>query len=219
MSKKYIFAIFVLLAAADRLPSKTAAGEIRIRIYDYVAVTAPTLKSAEKEAARILGGAGIKVVWLDCEILREERPADHPCSALLMATDIHLRIITREMASRVNTNAGCVGYSLVSEGFDSIGAVFHHRAVELKRQLGIPLGAILGAAIAHEVGHLLLEDSRHANSGLMSAHWSDRTLLRIFRNQLGFSKNERWRLESQVVQRIAWDRRADDSGLAVAGGF
>lgn len=214
MWRKYIIALTIASCTATELAARKPAGEIRIRIYDYVPVDEQTLQNAQKEASRLLRPAGVQVVWLNCQILLEDRPANHPCSAPLTATDIHLRIYDRTMAGRVRTRAGCVGVSLVSEGFDTIGAVFYHRALELKGQLGISLASILAAVIAHEVGHLLLEETRHAKSGLMSAHWDYPALRRISHGQLGFAAADRERIAIQLAQRIASDQRIDSPNLS-----
>lgn len=213
MPNKYIIAMIIFFSVGNEPAVSKPAGEIRIRVYDYVSVEARTLKKAEKEAARLLRAAGVRVKWLDCEILREDPPQNHPCAAPLTATDIHLRIYDRAMASRTPVRAGCVGVSLVADGFDSIGAVFYHRAMELKRQLGVPLAPILGTVIAHEVGHLLLDSTNHAKSGLMSAHWGDETLLRISRNQLGFAAPEKEKIALHLARRMASERRIESPDL------
>jgi len=41
---------------------------------------------------------------------------------------------------------------------------------------GVDEATLLGRAVAHEIGHLLLGTSQHADAGLMRAHWSDREL-------------------------------------------
>jgi hypothetical protein len=49
---------------------------------------------------------------------------------------------------------------------------------------------LLGRAIAHEMGHLLLGSSRHTTSGLMRAFWSHEELRGLKPAHWGFSRRE-----------------------------
>ena len=53
----------------------------------------------------------------------------------------------------------------------SSAAIFYDRALSI-RQPGMFLAQILGRALAHEVVHLLLGTTAHADLGLMKAEWN-----------------------------------------------
>lgn len=44
--------------------------------------------------------------------------------------------------------------------------------LKIARGSGVDFATLLGRAIAHEIGHLLLGHSRHSRDGLMRAIWS-----------------------------------------------
>ena len=46
----------------------------------------------------------------------------------------------------------------------------------LASRTGVNAATLLGRAVAHEIGHLLLGTARHSAAGLMRARWSDREL-------------------------------------------
>jgi hypothetical protein len=46
----------------------------------------------------------------------------------------------------------------------------------IARRAGADAATVLGRAIAHEIGHLLLNSNAHPESGLMRAAWSQREL-------------------------------------------
>jgi len=46
----------------------------------------------------------------------------------------------------------------------------------IAEQTSTDVSILLGRAIAHEIGHLLLGSSRHAGAGLMRAFWSQEEL-------------------------------------------
>ena len=48
--------------AADSMPT------IRVRVLNFTKATPQTITSAEREAGRILGDAGLNVVWLNCPL-------------------------------------------------------------------------------------------------------------------------------------------------------
>jgi hypothetical protein len=63
-------------------------------------------------------------------------------------------------------------------------------------QSGTDFGILLGRAIAHETGHLLLGTSRHTPSGLMRAVWSQK--------EIRANRGEDWELsdsDAAVVRR------------------
>jgi hypothetical protein len=56
------------------------------------------------------------------------------------------------------------------------------------RALGLPM--ILGCAIAHELGHLLLGPNRHSNEGVMLPEWSSRQFRLARMRELSFTQEE-----------------------------
>lgn len=78
--------------------------------------------------------------------------------------------------------------------------VFDRRAEEQAHRYGIPHAAVLAAAMAHEVGHVLLPTSKHAERGLMRAYWNDEEFRRAARGVLGFSSEEAASIRTRVGQ-------------------
>ncbi len=62
-------------------------------------------------------------------------------------------------------------------------------------------GVVLGHAITHELGHLLLGAKSHAGYGIMSAQWTPRELALAARGQLLFSEVERRKIRLNMVRR------------------
>ena len=52
--------------------------------------------------------------------------------------------------------------------------IFYDRILDHARLTGSNVARLLGAVIAHEVGHLLLPAFSHSPTGIMRAHWGGR---------------------------------------------
>ncbi len=63
-----------------------------------------------------------------------------------------------------------------------LATVYVNRTMRLARDLEIDHYKLLGRAVAHEIGHLLLATNAHAASGLMREIWSRDELLRTRRD-------------------------------------
>jgi hypothetical protein len=53
-----------------------------------------------------------------------------------------------------------------------LATVYEDRVARLAAETGADPAVLLGRAIAHELGHLLLASNRHARNGLMRPRWS-----------------------------------------------
>ena len=74
-----------------------------------------------------------------------------------------------------------MGSSLVgagAAGMPVFSTVHPDRVTVVADAARVDRRVVLGRAIAHEIGHLLLNTSRHADHGLMRAIWSPRELRR-----------------------------------------
>jgi hypothetical protein len=105
------------------------------------------------------------------------------------------------MARNAGTSRDCLGVAWVTAGLPSRASVFFHRALELAKSRGGPLAAILGAMMAHEIGHLLLKQGAHSTGGIMRAQWGTQELKSIAHGRLGFTADEASRLALMVAKR------------------
>jgi hypothetical protein len=68
--------------------------------------------------------------------------------------------------------------------------VFYRRAAEQADRYRVPRSVVVAAAMAHEVGHLLLPSTRHADRGLMRAWWNAEEFVSAAQGDLRFSSEE-----------------------------
>jgi len=173
--------------------------EVRVRLQDYANVPAVSLTNAEAVATEILESAGVRVLWSDCSPNSERR--DALCSIPTGPIDLQVRILSKEMAKRTHRSRHCIGYAMVSGRFPYIASVFYHRAEELES--GTVAGAeILGGILAHEIGHLLLAENSHSETGVLRAQWGDQDLRMIACGRLWFTPEQAARMVSLVTERV-----------------
>ena len=152
------------------------AATILIRSYNNVGVPAAHLAAAREHAQAILHQAGVNIVWTDCWAGsgdKAEKPAR--CQEPI-AGDIVLRLQKTRSGDR--SRFVSMGFSLVGtpDAAPFLATVFVDRTESVARNAGVDARRVLGLAMAHEIGHVLLNDNTHAANGLMRADWSQREL-------------------------------------------
>jgi len=84
--------------------------------------------------------------------------------------------------------------------------IFYHRVKELvqKQWLVERTARLLGLAMAHEIGHLLLPFNAHTQTGIMRADWyypSERDFLLATQGKFGFTPKQGEFIRSEVLRR------------------
>ena len=80
--------------------------------------------------------------------------------------------------------------------------MFYHRVQEIAEAGLASQPQILGHALAHEIGHLLLGSNSHSPTGLMRAHWGQSDLKKASLELLRFSRDEVGRIRDAVSARM-----------------
>jgi hypothetical protein len=155
-----------------------AAASLTVRTYNNYGVRVDDLRAARMHVDGILQEAGIGLSWLDCWY-RDKEPAEAPpqCREPLGANELTLRL--QAPSPRSTKGYVSMGFSLVNgEGVPFLATVFVDLVASISAGAAVDFRLLLGRAIAHEIGHLLLDSARHADHGLMRAAWSRADLQR-----------------------------------------
>jgi hypothetical protein len=170
----------VVNAAAAASPETSLA--ITVHVHNYAGVPTKTMMEAEEVATEIFGKAGVQTRWADTALTAEnsqENLADHPARTL---ADIQLNILTDEMSNCVGAPNNVMGRAPGSGPDRKLVYIFKTnvdaRFWRLARAQGsarlyrpVSKAQILGHAIAHEIGHLLLNQQVHSAHGIMRGEW------------------------------------------------
>jgi len=151
-----------LIFASLMVTTLTANIPLVVRTYDAVGVSPRTLEQAQASAAIVLAAAGIRPIWRPC------RAAG--CISRPKAHEVDIRIVNAtELSAR-----GSLGFAAVDtvQHAGTLATVFVDRVDALAVQTGVERGSLLGRAMAHEIGHLILGTTNHAPFGLMRATWT-----------------------------------------------
>jgi hypothetical protein len=169
---------FVLLSSTAMAARVGAAPHVEasvvIRTYEYAILPSETLVTARIEAEQIFRSAHIAVKWIDCWV--PGKTAGAACTeALSSRRDLLLRLVDRRPADLVaSERVLALGESMVDReergGVLMTVDLFPVRTIA--ERTGGVMAVLLGRAIAHEIGHLLLGTAQHARLGLMRAFWS-----------------------------------------------
>ena len=195
----FLLAATAVCGAEPVLNSEPEA-EIRVRVYDYAGVSPKTLAEAKAVASETLRSAGARLVWADCRLRAEDPVKDEACQLPLSAMDLHLRLIDKEMAEAARTR-DCLGFARHIEGFDWLAAAYFHQAVEMENRNMAHRAVALGGIMAHEIGHLLLDDAAHSSQGIMQPSWSNRELKTLAQGRMRFTAEQAQTIAANVAAR------------------
>jgi hypothetical protein len=173
---------------------------LTIKVYNQAHVEDAVLRKAKKEAGRIFGELGISTEWLDCPLTSDQLPNSPVCQQIGFAV-LSLRIFPRLEPIRGGFRKTNMGVALVEEQGRVYASVFYQRVVEVVESGRVSTGKVLGHAIAHGIGHLLLGSNSHSMAGLMKARWNEGDLKLLDIGRLHFSPKEGSVMRADVVSR------------------
>lgn len=176
---------------------------VALHVYDYAQVEAGELARAQKEASTVLERIGIEPVWRRCPVPGEQSSPADDCRGTADHPALVLRILPRAMAERMARDKASLGFAqngdAATPGY--VANVFYHRVEGLAVDLGGARAVILGYALAHEIGHLLLGTTSHAPQGIMRAQWTEKEFLSASAGRFGFFPQQGAKMRAGVQAR------------------
>jgi len=201
----------VLLAASlvsvdvDARADSTA---LIIRVYDTTDTAANTRAEAIRTAAGIVKEAGIPVEWRDCT----NASTGSLCQDVRPGRDLIVRIMPevtpsasfRGSALQLRTVPGRslqLGVAVINPVTLSgeMATIFQEQVRAVARRSGVDDATVLGRAVAHEVGHLLLRAREHSASGIMRGAWSLEELTTDRAEDWQFAPTDRERIQRSQI--------------------
>jgi len=195
--------MMLMLAFAVASPADAASRDdaiVAIRTYNYAQVSTERLANARATADRIFHDAGISLEWIDCRVPQSESGA--ACTTPLSeGRDLLLRLRDRAQNDSGNTTRiFALGTSMLDRGRGG-GVMMTVDVSAIHTVVGpalLEVSAVLGRAIAHEIGHLLLGTPDHPTGGLMRARWSQDELRDLTPSHWRFSSGEAARMRRRI---------------------
>jgi hypothetical protein len=200
-----------LIAATLALTSASVSGKSRnalapgqtisIRVYEHAQTLAGVLHSATDQASWLFRAAQIRISW---EFPSTETPEDQgtdmtSTSAAFQQTDARHYIVVRLMSRTPATVfPGALGYALPFAHAGAHVVIFCDRVETLADSSNKAPELILGYAVAHEIGHVLLGSSDHSAGTLMQAQWTATTCHLASMGLLAFTREQAQRMDAAL---------------------
>jgi hypothetical protein len=171
---------------------------LQVRVYNAAVLPAAAQVVALRAATTILAAAGIGTSWLPCGDAASEAAASI-CNTPLTPSELSVRLVKLPGTASAHGELQ-LGYSLVDTkaGAGTLATIYADRVAWLAGEAAVDMPTLVGFAIAHEIGHLLLGTNAHSASGLMRALWSRAELKRNEAADWLFGRTDAARMRSSV---------------------
>jgi hypothetical protein len=163
--------IFLALTGGRPASGADASPAIAVHLDDYAHLHPSALRHAQEEVTRIYAAAGVSVVWVR---------ANDPLGTSGI-TDLRVVILDKEMTKR-KIASDQVAATVLGQALPAArrAYIFSTRVTQVADQHAQAPAIVLGRVIAHEIGHLLLENDGHADMGIMRSNLDMFTLVERF---------------------------------------
>jgi hypothetical protein len=200
-----LMTIWVLKLAGDA-PTQAP---LTIFIYDRAHVGSKALVQAERLATEIFERAGVDTQWTTqsvsdgAALLNDFSAAtDKGCPQPLDSATLRAEILPY---APPGFSPQALGYALPCAKSGIQVTIYADRVETVSRTTLAVFYRVLGHALAHEVGHVLLRSSAHDNSGLMKGVWAKSDWLRAAVSTLPFTQGQATVMCQQLQRMEAHD--------------
>ena len=179
-------------------PEMASELRVTVQVYNGVNLSSSVVSRAEQEAEKVFKFAGIQLTWTAGVL--GATVTDNAPSTRWDPASLQLRIWPRAMAGKRLTSSETLGFCLSLPNSDAVVLADAIR----KRAIFGPtnFADLLGLAMAHELGHLLLRSASHSVTGIMRARWAEKQLRDDDRGYLRFTPDEAESMSKEVMRRM-----------------
>ncbi len=165
--------VFVALSGWNIM---AAPGSITVSIYNLGDIGPHDLAQAELLATGLFATAGIHSRWTkglvtnsDDLLIDFSAARSLQCTAPLQPTVVRVQILAH---APDGFSSRALGFALPCAARGMQVTLYADRIESVSRSTPLDFCRVLGYALAHEIGHVLLRSSAHGDSGLMKGVWS-----------------------------------------------
>jgi len=201
-------ALATISAAATTGRAETR--RVVVRVYETGFGDASIRAAAIQTASSIVEMAGISVEWYDCTengrraVCQDARRSGNFIARIMptLTSGAALRRPSVEALDAPSDSEPPLGFAVVDPDTHAgkMATVFHDQIEAVVRRTGVARSELLGRALAHEVGHLLLGVRGHSRTGIMRAVWTDDELTRERREDWLFAAGDSQRLQQSFIE-------------------
>jgi hypothetical protein len=170
-----IFAAAIIAATTvvTTLCANSSRPTIRVMLRNDVNAPPQTIEAAQEAVSAVYEAAGLDVVWA----------GGQPIATLAL--------ISRNRAARLRVRPDVIGFAINGRGRrGKMAYIFEHRVNELAARYRFDPSVVLGAVMAHELGHLLLPVVGHSDTGVMQPLFDGADFRQAHRGELLFTADQ-----------------------------
>jgi hypothetical protein len=195
-------ALLVVCACTATSASAQQRAHITVRTYNTYNVSRKELSAAFKSAGDLLASVDVDVRWRECRVREDRDRVRDGCIDPLAPDELIVRIVRTPHGVQAIDE---LGFSYVDSvrRTGTLATVFADRVHALASQRDAGASVLLGRAMAHEVGHLLIGSTDHSQDGLMRQRWTVRSRLLDQGPQWQFSAADAAAIRSGAAGRAA----------------
>ena len=190
---------FVIIPAALPANSHPDTPSITVRTYNLAKAPLKELLRASQAAGDIFKQAGIEVRWLSCALSLEEARSNRACEEAIGRHDLDVVVSTASITRPGMATDSSLGFASPLAPSSQV-VVLWDRSKRMAESSGVPAGILLGHAMAHELGHLLLQSMEHSRTGIMRSRWGKEELLRAESGGLLFTAEQATAMSMRLMK-------------------
>jgi hypothetical protein len=203
---------FMGLGRSAAAGSPEVSSTITICVYNYANVDDKTLKEAKEVTAGIYRKVGVGIRWVDIDITSREKREKSVSQGSVILSRVQLNIFPREMMQHLDVPTNVLGLApgggtdrqWVYVFYNRVEALYQSELTarsERKIDLAATQPVILGHAIAHEIGHVLLNLHVHSAIGIMRGPWNPKDLSYAASGCLDFTPQQAESIRAEALRR------------------
>jgi hypothetical protein len=210
MTRLALSVAVVMLLPLNASAAETLWTEVIVRVYDATGASTSARRASLEIASSIVSAASVELIWRHCKESTNKTGAaaidpghaSH-CDLPLAPGELAVRIVRSGTVDEQMRDLP-LGDALINKrtGGGVLATIYLDRVEWMAAQAGIDPRALLGRAIAHELGHLLMATSVHAATGLMRPLWLQSEIRRRQNTDWMFRPKEIAVIKERVATRL-----------------
>ena len=183
-----VFATIFLVTPREVGAQVAAPPAIRVVFHDSARVPIEVLETARTKAGAAFAKAGVDVQW----------EGGGTCQS-----DVDLRFCIQVLLRPRNAQSApgsrrVMGMALAADERRGVLSLYFDAVTDVARRYAWPRGEVLGLALAHEMGHVLLPPPSHSTTGIMQSSWEGDDLRHVLSGDATFTDAQMVAMRSRL---------------------